>query len=413
MGRRSEVKGTRFNRRRLGRGAVLTFACTVFVACGNDSDDLAGPPEPPEQPADEGITPTEGCAGGVLEHGALYQICFPGAWNGDLVLYAHGHVSADRELALPDDQVGGQSLAATVNGLGYAYGTTSYRRNGLLGPEGVEDLVELESAVRRLYRPDPGRTVLVGVSEGGMVAGLAAERHPDQFDGALSACGPVGDLRGQLDYFVDFRVVFDYLFPGVIPGTAVAIPQEVVDHWEDRYAPAVVVALVSQPAAARELIRITGAPVERDDVVAIAFTAVAILWYNVTGTADAQQRLAGQPFDNATRIYSGSSDDAALNAGVARFSADPAALAAMNAFETAGNLRVPVVTLHTTGDPIVPYEQQRLYAAKVGRSGATARLTQIPVERYGHCNFESSELVGAFTSLIDRVTRPLAVHASR
>jgi dienelactone hydrolase len=148
-------------------------------------------------------------------------------------------------------------------------------------------------------------------------------------------------------------------------------------------------------------------------VVAIAFTAVAILWYNVTGTADAQQRLAGQPFDNATRIYSGSSDDAALNAGVARFSADPAALAAMNAFETAGNLRVPVVTLHTTGDPIVPYEQQRLYAAKVGRSGATARLTQIPVERYGHCNFESSELVGAFTSLIDRVTRPLAVHASR
>ncbi|HJR17366.1 MAG TPA: prolyl oligopeptidase family serine peptidase, partial [Gemmatimonadales bacterium] len=324
-------------------------------------------------------------------------------------LYAHGHVPADRALALPDDQLGGQSLAATVNGLGYAYATTSYRTNGLVGPEGVEDMVELEATVRRLYRPDPGRTLLVGVSEGGMVAGLAAERHPDRFDGALSACGPVGSLRGQLDYFVHFRVVFDYLFPGVIPGTAVSIPPAVSNEWESRYAPAVVLALVTNPAAARELVNITGAPTERDDVVAIAITAVGILWYNVVGTANAQQRLTGQPFDNSARIYSGSSDDAALNAGVARYTAEPSALMAMNEFETTGNLLVPVVTLHTTGDPIVPYEQQPLYAAKVGQAGAMARLTQLPVERYGHCNFQANEVLGAFSSLIDKVAPPLAL----
>ena len=352
--------------------------------------------------------PVEGCADGVLEQGALYQICFPGNWNGDLVLYAHGHVPAHQPLALPDDQVGGQSLAALVNGLGYAYASTSYRRNGLLGPEGVEDMVELEATVRRLYRPDPGRSVLVGVSEGGMVAGLAAERHPDLFDGALSVCGPIGSLRGQLDYFVDFRVIFDYLFPGVIPGTAVEIPAEVVAGWEARYAPAVVLALVTRPTAARELIRITGAPVERDDVVAIAVTAVGILWYNIVGTANARQRLGGQPFDNSTRVYAGSSDDAALNAGVARFTADPAALAAMSEFETAGNLQVPVVTLHTTGDPIVPFEQQALYAAKVAGSGSTARLTQTAVERYGHCNLEAGELMSAFAGLMDRVSPPVA-----
>ena len=140
----------------------------------------------------------------------------------------------------------------------------------------------------------------------------------------------------------------------------------------------------------RELVQITGLPVERDDVVAIAVSAIAVLWYNVFGTADAQQRLGGQPFDNTARVYSGSSDDAALNAGIARFTADPAALTAVSEFETTGNLEVPVVTLHTTGDPVVPFEQQSLYRAKVERAGATDHLTQTPVERYGHCAFEAS-----------------------
>jgi len=408
------VNGLRNHLRRLGSGAFLTLVCGVVLACGGDGDSLTDPevPRPPEPPVDEGITPAAGCVDGSLEHGALYQICFPATWNGDVVLYAHGHVPADRELALPNDQVGGQSLTVTVNGLGYAYATTSYRRNGLLGPEGADDMVELEATVRRLYRPDPGRTLLVGVSEGGMVAALAAERHPDRFDGALAACGPVGDLRGQLDYFVNFRVVFDYLFPGVIPGTAVAVPAEVTDHWEDRYAPAVALALVTNPTAARELIRITGAPVERDDLIAITFTAISVLWYNVVGTANGQQRLGGQPFDNSSRVYAGSLDDASLNAGVARFTADPAALAATTEFETTGNLQVPVVTLHTTGDPIVPFEQEALYAAKVAQSGSAARLTQTAIERYGHCSFEAEELLQAFSSLVSKVPGPLAVAAS-
>ena len=398
----------RYDLRRLGIGAVLTVACIGWLGCGSDNGNLTEPPTE-EPPVDEGIAPSAGCVDGTLEHGALYQICFPDTWNGDLVLYAHGHVPVSQPLALPSDQVGGQSIAATINNLGYAYGTTSYRRNGLLGPEGVEDLVELEATVRRLYRPDPGRTVLVGVSEGGMVVGLGAERHPDVFDGALSACGPVGSLRDQLDYFVDFRVVFDYLFPGVLPGTAIDVPEEAVERWDQIYAPAVALALALNPAAARELVRITGAPVERDDLPAIAVTAVSILRYNVIGTADAHQRLGGQPFDNIGRVYTGSFDDAALNAGVARFTADAAALAAVNEFETAGNLQIPVVTLHTTGDPIVPFEQQALYAEKVGEAGANSRLTQIEVQRYGHCSFEGAEVLGAFSNLIGRIAQPLAL----
>jgi molybdopterin biosynthesis enzyme len=136
---------------------------------------------------------------------------------------------------------------------------------------------------------------------------------------------------------------------------------------------------------------------------------VSILRYNVIGTANAQERLDGQPFDNTERVYAGSSDDAALNAGVARFTADAAALAATSEFETAGALRVPVVTLHTTGDPIVPYEQQALYIKKVTGAGAAALLEQIEVGRYGHCSFEAAEVLGAFSNLIGRLTQPLAL----
>jgi hypothetical protein len=78
-------------------------------------------------------------------------------------------------------------------------------------------------------------------------------------------------------------------------------------------------------------------------------------------------------------------------------------------FETTGDLQVPVVTLHSTGDPIVPYEQQALYAAKVSETESTSQLTQIKVERYGHCNFQAAEVLGAFSNLIGRVARPLAL----
>jgi pimeloyl-ACP methyl ester carboxylesterase len=412
MGRRPEVIGT-FNRlRRRGSGAVLAFVCVALTACGGGSDDLSGPepPGPPAPPLDEGQPVAAGCADGTLEHGALYRVCFPQTWNGDLVLYAHGYVAAHHGIALPDDIIGGQSISGTLTGLGYAFATTSYRANGLVAPEAVEDLVELEATVRRLYRPDPVHTAIIGFSEGGLVATLAMERHPDVFDGALAGCGPTGDFQGQLNYIGDFRVVFDYFFPGVLPGTAVDIPETLRSRWDEIYVPAIVIALAARFDAALEVIRVTGAPVAGNDLRSVSETTIGLLWYNVFGTDDAQARLGGQPFDNSARVYSGSSNDALLNAGVERFSADPAALAGLPRFETSGSLTVPLTTLHTTGDPIVPVGQSRLYGEKVDRVGATSLLTQAVIERHGHCTFETPEVLGAFATLMENVrSRPAAV----
>ena len=379
---------------------------------GCSGGDASGPDSPEQPPADGGIQPSAGCSNGTLEHGALFRVCFPSSWNGDLVLYAHGYVSPDQPLSLPDDQVGGQSVSGAATALGYAFATTSYRANGLVAPDAVADLVELKDTIEERYRPDPAHTVIVGFSEGGLVAALAVERQPDRFDGALAGCGPIGDFRAQLDFIGDFRVVFDYFFPGIIPGSAVNVPTSVQTNWFTVYVPAIAAAMAAHPGAASELIAVTGASVAGPDIQSLTETTIGLLWYNVFGTADARARLGGQPFDNAARVYAGSSDDVALNSGVARYQADAAALQGLASFETTGQLQVPLVTLHTTGDPVIPFGQEALYAEKVSQAGASAELTQTSVSRPGHCAFQASEVFGAFATLWQKIGAGSAALAS-
>ncbi len=375
----------------------------LAASCGGDSDG-------PSEPVDEGQAPVAGCSDGTMSSGALYRICFPADWNGELVFYAHGYVSSSDPLTIPDEALGGVSLSAAVTSLGYAFATTSYRANGLVADVAVDDLLDLDERFRQLYRPDPSASYVIGASEGGLVATLAAELNPPRFAGVVAACGPIGDFATQLDYIGDFRAVFDYFFPGVIPGSVTEVPEEVLANWESQYVPAVESALASDPAAALELIEVTGAAVDANDAASIAATTIGILWYQVFGTGDAQVRLGGQPFDNSSREYSGSSDDLALNAGVFRVSADPAARAATDRFDASGELRIPTVTLHTTGDPIVPFLHESLYASKVSSAGTTDLLTQQSADRYGHCAFTLTEVQAAFAALLQQVAAAAAVH---
>ncbi len=379
------------------RSGYLPLLLLIAAACGGSSD--------VESPADDGQTPVAGCSDGTLGAApALYRVCFPERWNGDLVVYAHGYVEPGASLVLPDDRIGQVSISSVVNGLGYAFATTSYRANGLVAADAVEDVAGLTEEIRRLYRPDPTHTYVVGFSEGGLVAALAVERHADLFAGAVAACGPIGDFRRQIDYFGDFRVVFDYFFPRVLPGSAVEIPDSVQAHWNDRYVPAVVAALGLDPSASRQLLAVTGAPIDAADPQSIGETVVGILWYNIFATDDAQQRLGGQPYENGGRVYSGSDDDAALNAGVARHAADAGARSNVDRLQTSGQLSIPLVTLHTTGDPIVPFLHESLYEDKAATAGASGFLQQRAVTRYGHCAFQQDELLGVFGDLVGRVT---------
>jgi pimeloyl-ACP methyl ester carboxylesterase len=353
-------------------------------------------------PATAQAQPALPCVTGVLPGGALSLICVPpGGWNGDLVVYAHGYVAANQPLGfynldLPD----GTSLPEIVLGLGYAFATTSYRQNGLTVLEGVEDIKQLVQAFPTVAGQTPNRTYLAGVSEGGLIATLLAERAPELFTGVLATCGPIGSFRSQINYFGDFRVLFDYFFPGAIPGSPIHIPDEVINNWEAVYAPAVAAQLAANPAATAQLRRTSKATLDPADPVP---GALQVLWYNVFATNDARDKLGGNPFDNRTRWYFGSSNDLRLNRRVQRFAADPAALAALQSYETSGALTVPLVTLHTTGDETIPFWHELLYLGKVRPSGNGSFLP-IPIFRYGHCNFTADEVLAAFGLLVLQTT---------
>ena len=172
---------------------------------------------------------------GVQNSGAIYRICMPtSGWNGDLVLYAHGYVAFSEPIAIPEDQLSlpdGPSLPEIVTGLGYAFAVTSYSVNGLAVREGLDDLRDLVEIFTRQYG-QPNRVYLVGPSEGGIITALAIERYPDIYDAGISACGPVGNFQAQINYWGDVRVLFEYFFPSLLPGTAISVPDKVIEEWE-------------------------------------------------------------------------------------------------------------------------------------------------------------------------------------
>jgi pimeloyl-ACP methyl ester carboxylesterase len=341
----------------------------------------------------------------------------PQNWNGDLVVYAHGYVAPDRPVGIPEDQLelpGGARIDTFITDQGYAFATTGYSVNGLAVIQGQADLVDLVSVFTRLKGP-PGKVLLVGVSEGGLIATLLAERRPSVFDGVFALCGPYGDFAAQIDYVGDFRVLFDYYFPDLLPPSPVDVPGDLLATWETTTYSTTVQPLMEDPANSStvdELLKVAGVAYSTADPASRERSIERMLWYNIYGTNDATAKLGGQPFNNEAppRTYKGSGDDAALNRDVARFTASPLALAAVAAdYQTSGRIGVPVVTLHTTLDPVVPLWHQALYTAKVQAAGAGPLYEAYQQAGYGHCAFSPLEVLSAFgrlTTLVDEAVKP-------
>lgn len=347
-------------------------------------------------PATAQAQPPPNCVQDVLPSRALSLICVPPTWNGQLVVYAPGYTPPQvptlgfYQLTTPD----GTSIPQLVQSLGFAFATTSYRRNGFVILDGVADVQELVTRFEQTVGT-PLKVHVTGVSEGGLVATLVAERSPVLFDSALAACAPIGSTRQQLAYVGDFRVLFDYFFPGVIPGSPVNIPAGVSANWTSVYVPLVTASLAAAPSRALELMRVAHVAYDPADLRTVVAGALDLLRYNVLGANDVNAQLGGSPYDNRGRLYFGSSNDLRLNLLVRRLTAAPAALAALAPYETSGSLRIPLVTLHTTADDVAPFAHEFLYGAKLHLADR-GRFVPIPVARYGHCNFTAAEVAFSF-----------------
>ncbi len=343
-----------------------------------------------------------------------YMFCVPPGWNGDLIVFAHGYVDVYQPVTIPLDQLTlpGEtiSLPEIAMGMGMAFATTSYPANGLVVLPGVQDIRALVAFFRTYLLPMiPGASLnhvyLVGASEGGLVTTLAIERYPAEFSGGLALCGPIGDFRKQVDYWGDFRVLYDYFFSATFArygGSPIDISEKLIADWKAGRVQPLILALLQNPNKAAQLLKVSGVPIDPALPASVGESVLGVLGYNVLSTNNGIQVLGGNPFDNSDRQYSGSSNDWLLNSKVFRAQASPTALDNLSNYQTSGILAKPLVTMHTTGDPIVPFWHEELYAQKVLASGSEDQYLSIPIVRYGHCTFTEEEALYGFWQLVTK-----------
>jgi pimeloyl-ACP methyl ester carboxylesterase len=366
-------------------------ALMAVAALGACSDSYFMSPDPPLFKKATGPTHLEGRIG----PGSLYELFLPAVWNGDLVIYSHGYVAPDEPIALPEVD----PLPELLTGYGFGVAYSSFSENGYA----IKDAVQRTRQLRAVFAAQfgmPERTLLVGHSEGAVIALMLAEKNPGLFDGALPMCGLVGGAQLQLEYLLNMRVLFDYYFPTVIPGTPFDIP-EGLDYWSD-VVPAMGAALMGNPLAAADMANVTQIQGQYLDMSEFAQSLVSALYYNVVGTEDMLRHTHGHiPAGNMYTYYTGSFDDATLNAGVQRFEATPDAGAYLEHwYQPTGKLSIPAITLHNTRDGAVPFFHEIAYAQLALAEGGSEMLVQRAVDDFGHCAFSVEEQLGAFLDLV-------------
>jgi len=358
--------------------------------------------------AQEGVRHVEGTIG----PGSLYEMDVPPNWHGGLVLFAHGIVQADRPILPPSEQDGYNTLRGALLSNGYAVAASSFSSNGWA----VDDGVRRTHQVGQLFASkfgQPRQVLLAGLSLGSLVAIKLAETYPGQYDGAFAMCGPLGGGIPEIQYAGDARVTFDAFFPGVLPGKAFEVPPGTEFYQGSDLYNRVLAEFAADPAKAVQWVVTARLPYNpskwpTDPDGGMFASALYFIGFQLRYTNDFIERVNGKtPYDNSGTTYLVPADEATnteVNTNVARYRSDPAAINYYERnYEPTGDLRFPVVTLHTAWDPGVPIWHEDLFAKKVADAGNAERLTQFTAPRWGHCAFRPEDIAGALGAFLQKV----------
>jgi dienelactone hydrolase len=367
--------------------------------------------------------------------GADYLIQVPDNWNGTLVLYSHGYVAPGQSNPAQDvgDPITGQWLLSN----GYALAGSSYSQTGWALQQAFHDQIALLDYFDKAVG-EPTRTIAWGHSLGGIITAGLVQRNPQRFDAALPMCGVLAGGVGTWNQALDGAFSFNVLLgdgglqvvhitdPGgnlttaeVDLATAQATPQ-------GRARLALVAALGDLPGWFSS----TAPEPAADDFA--AQEANQFLWERQVDfpfawalRAELEFRAGGNPSWNTGVNYrvqlshsvdqnevvalyaqAGLDLDADLQKlqNAPRISADPAAVAYLNQYITFdGDIDIPILTMHTTGDGLVVNEDEQAYAGAVREAGNNDLLRETFVHRAGHCAFTPAETITAFQTLINRL----------
>ena len=230
---------------------------------------------------------------------------------------------------------------------------------------------------------------------------LSAERSADIFDAGLSLCGPIGDFRRQINYWEDFRVLYDYFFPGTLPGDAVNVPPQLIAGWDSVYQPLVLAKLAADPRAAAQLIRTSKAPIDLKDPTTAGTTTAGHLVVQRLRDRGRQAAVRRESVTTTlTRIYGGSLNDTRAQRGRRSFCRRPCR--AGRAADRTTRPAIPASPSSRYTRPAIrscPTGMSSYYRMKLRANGNT-EVTQIPIHRYGHCTFHHHEVLVGFGLMV-------------
>lgn len=340
--------------------------------------------------------------GGTTLSGARYAMYQPDDWNGDVVYFAHGYVAPGLPVELPTEDAAPIREALGARKFAVAY--SSYSENGYAFADGLQQTHDLQGIFAARFG-QPQRSFLIGQSMGSQIVQGLVERYPQDYNGALALCGLLGGTRMATDYIAHIRTLFDFFYPGVLPGTTITMPP-ITDPNTQIVTPAFI-AISTDPNGFGAIASLDQGVVAGRNATEMVTTMLNVLAFHATGLNDILGRAqVSSIFDNSATTYASDvlppSLLEALNAGVSRFMASPAAAPWLaHNYEPSGNLTIPMITVHKRFDRLVPFAHEAAYKRLVDAAGRQAMLRQRTSESYGHCDLDlNTEVMSNFDELV-------------
>jgi pimeloyl-ACP methyl ester carboxylesterase len=372
---------------------------------------------------------------GTFSDGATYLIQVPANWNGTLFLYSHGYVVPGT--SNPAMDVGDPITGAWMLNHGYALAGSSYVNGGWDISDALPDQIHTLNVFDRRVGT-PTQTIAWGHSLGGMITAGLIQRYPSRFNAALPMCGVLSGGVATWNTALDAEFAFQQLIapsvsvvnitnPGANLLTALNAASKAQKTAKGRARLALAAALADTPGWFTPLSP-QPAPgnYRAQEANQFQWATMVTFPFAFNLRADLEARAGGNPSSNTGVDYfrdllksadlpevvalyhaAGLSldQDLATLAAAPRISADPAAKAYLTHNITYnGHLSMPVLTMHTVGDGLVVPENEQAYSSVVAKSGDSALLRQVYVNRAGHCAFTPAETITAAKTLLNRLS---------
>lgn len=388
--------------------ALPALALLALAGC------TTGPAAPPEaapqaQACPPGVPDGARCLRGQDSATAHYLIVMPAKWSGVLVVHAHGGPTLGPPRTTRNDE-DIKRWAITVSE-GHAWAGSVFRQGGFAVTTAAEDT----DRVRRIFVQHvakPRVTLLHGQSWGAMVATRAAEMFPKSWDGMLLTSGVVAG-PATYDFRLDLRAIYQHLCRNHPRPDEPAYPLAIGLPADSKLSNAELATRadeclgVRKPAAQRTPEQAQKLRTIVDVLKIPESSVVSHLNWGTFTLRDVVEKNGGvSPFGNEGVRYAGSADDAALNAAVPRYRADPAAVARFAAdVDHRGRFAVPVLAAHGIGDATVFVEGMDTLRQRMTAAGHGARLVQAYVDSREHSYWGDTYYPPLFEALLNWVEK--------